>query len=250
MPAEPADAQRGERFVLREFGPSRPRQFERRDEAGGERRPPQFGPGMGREEIVQLDPVERYPQHGRYPVERAFQRHDRAVRHMVDARSGARLDPAIGLDQRVGIAGPHGAAIGSEALGRSALEHVAPDPVARQQLRRRFAHRAQTLQPQLQPGGQFVRIGFLAFVARQQQRRFEVGEPGGHHEVIGRQFEPEILRLFDMGEVLVDERQDRNLAQVDLLPPREVQQQIERTFPAIEFEIQRLRLAPGCRFIG
>src|SRR5690606_29795563 len=36
--------------------------------------------------------------------------------------------------------------------------------------------------------------------------------------------------------------EDGNPAQVDLLPPREIKQQVERAFPAVEFKIKRIVL--------
>ena len=74
---------------------------------------------------------------------------------------------------------------------------------------------------------------------RQQQARFEVGEPRRHHQIIGGELEPQLARRLDEGEILVGERQDRNLGEVDLLLARQRQQQIERAFEALDVDDQR-----------
>ena len=61
----------------------------------------------------------------------------------------------------------------------------------------------------------------IAVALRQQQARFEVGEPRRHHQIVGGELEPQRARLLDEGEILVGERQDRDLRQVDLLLARE-----------------------------
>ena len=75
---------------------------------------------------------------------------------------------------------------------------------------------------------------------RQQQARLEIGEPRRHHEIVGGKFEPQLARLLDEGEILVGERQDRDLREIDLLLARERQQQIERAFEALDIDDQRL----------
>ena len=45
-------------------------------------------------------------------------------------------------------------------------------------------------------------------------------------------------------QILVGQRQDRNLGEIDLLLPRQRQQQIERAFIALDVDDQR-RLAVG-----
>jgi hypothetical protein len=46
---------------------------------------------------------------------------------------------------------------------------------------------------------------------------------------------------------LVDESQDGNLAQIDLLPPRKIEQQVKRAFPPVELKIELVfgRAVPG-----
>src|SRR5262249_36193867 len=88
-------------------------------------------------------------------------------------------------------------------------------------------------------------LGALAFGCvrfRQQQARLQIGEPCRHHEIICGQLEPELARLLDEGEILVRERQDGNFGEVDLLLAREREQEVERTFEALDIDHQR-RLA-------
>ena len=86
---------------------------------------------------------------------------------------------------------------------------------------------------------------------RQQQPRFQVGEPRRHHQVIGGEFEPHFARRLDEGEVLVGKRENGNLGEIDLLLARQRQQQIERAFEALDIDDQRRlvgRRAPAARF--
>ncbi len=84
---------------------------------------------------------------------------------------------------------------------------------------------ADRLQP-LEPQRQRVRhvLGALALRRvriRQQQARLQIGEPGRHHQIVGGEFEPQLARLLDEGEILVGERQDRDLREIDLLLARQ-----------------------------
>ena len=65
---------------------------------------------------------------------------------------------------------------------------------------------------------------------RQQQPRFQVGEPRRHHEIVGGKLEAELSRRLDEREILVGQRQDRDLGEIDLLLARQRQQQVERAF--------------------
>ena len=78
----------------------------------------------------------------------------------------------------------------------------------------------------------------------QQQPRFQEREPGRHHEVIGSQFEADLSRGLDERQVLIGQRQDRNLGEIDLLLPRQRQEQVERTLIAFDVDHER-RLAIG-----
>ena len=74
---------------------------------------------------------------------------------------------------------------------------------------------------------------------RQQQPRFQIGEPRRHHQIVGGELEPQLPRLLDEGEVLLGQRQDRNLGEIDLLLAGQRQQQVERAFEALDVDDQR-----------
>src|SRR5215471_491563 len=80
---------------------------------------------------------------------------------------------------------------------------------------------------------------------RQQEARFQVSEPGRHDEVVGRDLEVQKALPRDEGEILVRERQDRDLPEIDLLLARQSQQQIDRTLIPVEFEHQLLGARRG-----
>src|SRR5690606_31818582 len=56
---------------------------------------------------------------------------------------------------------------------------------------------------------------------------------------IGGKLELQRLGALDVVEILIDQREDRDLPQIDLLPPREIEQQVQRPFPTVELEIER-----------
>jgi hypothetical protein len=74
---------------------------------------------------------------------------------------------------------------------------------------------------------------------RQQQSRFQIRQPRRHHEIIGGQFEPDFPGLLDEHQILISERQDRNLGEIDFLLSRQRQQQVERTLIALDVDDQR-----------
>ena len=59
----------------------------------------------------------------------------------------------------------------------------------------------------------------------------------GRHPAVPPPLRPGALDKF---EVLIDQREDRDLAEIDLLPPREIEQEVERAFPAVNGEGQRV----------
>jgi hypothetical protein len=130
---------------------------------------------------------------------------------------------------------------GAQPFGRAPGEDVAAQHVAAHQLFGGLAHGFQPLQPPAQPLGEVIRVRVGRFLARKQQGGFQIGEPGRHHEIVGSNLQPQGPCLRDKGEILFDERQDRDGGQVDLLVPRQRQQQVERALPAFEADDQGLR---------
>ena len=78
----------------------------------------------------------------------------------------------------------------------------------------------------------------------QQQPRFQEREPRRHHQIVGGKLEPDFSGRLDEDEILIGQRQDGNLGEIDLLLPRQRQQQVERALIALDIDDQR-RLAIG-----
>src|SRR5947208_2229355 len=66
--------------------------------------------------------------------------------------------------------------------------------------------------------------------------------PSGNHEITGGKIQTTFARRIDEGEILVGKLQDGDAREVDLLPPRQLQQQIARAFETLDIEGER-RLA-------
>jgi hypothetical protein len=54
----------------------------------------------------------------------------------------------------------------------------------------------------------FVRARLHLRVLGQEQARFEVSEPGRHHEIVGRHLEAEPPGVRDECQILLDQRED------------------------------------------
>ncbi len=101
----------------------------------------------------------------------------------------------------------------------------------------RLADRLELAEPLRERVGEFGGVGLGRLRrGRQQQARLQVGEPGRHDQIVGREFEPLLARGLDEEEILLGERQDGDAGQVDLLPPGELQQQVERTLEPVEID--------------
>ena len=132
-----------------------------------------------------------------------------------------------------------------DRLRRAAGEDVPAEPVALAELPRGFADGLEPAQAQGERRREVVGARLLALRRLgQQQPRFQVGEPGRHHEIVGRKFEPQPAGLLDEGEVLLGERQDRDAVEIDLLPAGEFEQQVERSLEPVDVDAQR-RFAVG-----
>ena len=73
---------------------------------------------------------------------------------------------------------------------------------------------------------------------RQQQPRFQEREPRRHHQIIRGQLEANFSRRLNEHQILVGQRQDRNLGEIDLLLPRQRKQQVERALIALDVDNQ------------
>src|SRR5262249_28853347 len=180
---------------------------------------------------------------------RLFQRPHRALPDVPCADCGALPLLRIGLEQVVDIS-LVGALPGDPyRLWSAAHEHVAAKSLARHEMGRDFTHGMQALQPEgkecgkLRPG----RLTFLGLLGRKQELRFEKSEPGCHDEIVGGDLKADAARLGDEVEILLGEREDGDLGDVDLLRAGEREQKIERAFEALDIDHQRVarpRLEP------
>jgi len=77
---------------------------------------------------------------------------------------------------------------------------------------------------------------------RQQKARFQIGEPGRHHQIVGGDLEAQLALPSDKVEVLIGEGQDRDFGEIDLLFAGQREQQIDRPFVPVEVEHELLGL--------
>ena len=132
-----------------------------------------------------------------------------------------------------------------DGFGIAARKNIALQLRAVHQPVRCFANGLQPAQPVGQRsrhflGARSVRRGGLG----QQQPRFQERQPGRHHQIIGGKLKADLSGRLDEHEILVGQRQNRNLGEIDLLLPRQRQQQVERPLIALDVDDQR-RLAVG-----
>ena len=114
-------------------------------------------------------------------------------------------------------------------------------------------HRFQALEAELQQRRHHLagRL-FVAGRLRHHQPALEVGQPRRHHEIVGGDLDALFADGLDEAQILLGERQHRNLREVDLLAPRQVEQQVEWALVAVNVDIhdfvvggrRRLRLDP------
>ena len=131
------------------------------------------------------------------------------------------------------------------ASGIAARKNVALQLRAVHQPVRRFANGLEPAQPVGERGRHFLGARpFRGGGFGQQQPRLQEGEPRRHHQIIGGKFEADFAGRLDEDEILIGQRQDGNLGEIDLLLPRQRQQQVERALIALDVDDQR-RLAIG-----
>jgi len=64
--------------------------------------------------------------------------------------------------------------------------------------------------------------------------RFEFHERGGHDEELARELDVDRVELREKAHVLLGDRRDRDVVQVDLVAPDQVQEQIHGAFERVE----------------
>ncbi len=209
---------------------------------------PSTGEGLYSSRIfVEHGPVRLDAQERRQPLARLLDGPDDAPAPFHLGHGVALALLGIGLqkveDARLVDARPHDA----NAFRQAAREKIDAEALTAHQARERFAHRFQPLQTEgelsgkLLPGRPILRLLLLG----QQQFRFEVGEPGGHHEIIGGDLQAKLAGGVDIGEILLGEVEDRNLGQIDFLVSGQHEQQVERAFEAVEFKKQDIGVVFG-----
>ena len=75
--------------------------------------------------------------------------------------------------------------------------------------------------------------------AGQQEPRLQEREPGRHDQIVGGELEPLLARGLDEQQILLGERQDGDAGEIDLLPARELEQQVERALEPVEVDRER-----------
>ena len=209
-------------------------------------------------ERVEMHPLGRaLSQQGLQPVARLLDGPDGAPGHDMHALDGLLALVRVRLEEVEDHRRVLAHADGAHALRLPAGEHVAAEPVAGHELAGGVAHGLQPHQAERQAGGQLLaaRLVLRALLARQQQPRLEEGEPGGHHQVVGGERQPELQRALDELQVLLGQRQHRDLGEVHLLRARERQQEVERAFETLQIDDQGLvragqigRIVPALEF--
>jgi hypothetical protein len=120
----------------------------------------------------------------------------------------------------------HVAHVGLEALGHEG---------------RRLLERAVVQQPGVQQvaglQGDLVQLGVV--LARQQARRLQLDQGGGHHQELGRRVEVDRVQVAQDGQVLVGDLRDRDVVDVDLVPRDELQQEVEGPLEGADGDVVR-----------
>ena len=87
-----------------------------------------------------------------------------------------------------------------------------------------------------------LELGFelepLLLVPRQQHDRLDVDEPGGHLEELAGDLEVLFLQRADMGQILLEQGGNLDVADVQLVLLDEEEQKVERAFKLLRFKQQ------------
>ena len=76
---------------------------------------------------------------------------------------------------------------------------------------------------------------------RQQHARLDLGQHGGHHQILRRQLQIDRLHQFHVLHVLMRNLGNRYVEDLQILPADQVEQQVERPLERLEEHLQRLR---------
>src|SRR5271166_696179 len=221
-------------------------QFERRREGRGAGAAAHPGIEAGLEQpFVERGPVASAADQSRERLARVGERPDLA---RLEAHPGAgvllRLT-GIGGEKIVEIGFVNGAAGDLHRLRRAAGEEVASKPRTVHEELRRLTDGFEIAQALRERVGEFggIRLRRLRGSGK-QEAGLQIGEPSGHHQIVGGQLQPQLARRLDEQQVLLGESEDRNPGEIHLLPPGELQQKIKRAFEAVEIHREG-RIAGG-----
>src|SRR5450830_526543 len=230
-----AHVNRRERLFLMDFGDTLAHQFERGGKRGCKHR--------GREcrlhhiadqEAVDPRPVRRLPDQTLERGARFGQRPDRALLEAHARKQAALALRGISAEQIVERRRPFRPLDLGNRLRRAACEYVAIELRPSHQACRHLAERFQPAQTVGQRQRHiFCARSFAGCCFWQQQPRFQVSEPGRHHQIIGGKFEPQLPRRLDESEILIGQRQDRYFREIHFLLARQTKQQIVRALEAL-----------------
>jgi hypothetical protein len=122
---------------------------------------------------------------------------------------------------------PHSALLAFDGYGLSAREHVDTEAMAADEHLRSLSDLGKALKSQSELDREIIGLSdLLRRRSREDQLRFQECEPGGHDEVIGRDFDPQFADAIDEGEVLVNKREDRDFCEIDFLSPCQIEEQV------------------------
>ena len=82
--------------------------------------------------------------------------------------------------------------------------------------------------------------GLIALRSRQQHPRLDLGESRGHQQVFARKFQLQHLHQLDVAHVLPRDLGDRNIEDVEVLAPDQIQQHVQRPFKGLQEHFERL----------
>ena len=83
-------------------------------------------------------------------------------------------------------------------------------------------------------------------MARQQHRCFDIYKPGGHLQKFAGDFQVVLPHRVNIGQILLEQRRNLNIADIELMLLNQIQKQIERAF---KFARLKLRLFHAHRII-
>jgi hypothetical protein len=82
----------------------------------------------------------------------------------------------------------------------------------------------------------------LPWAAWQEEFRFEKGQPGRHHKIVGRQVEALFPRRLHEQQILVGQVEDGDLRKIDLALARQGEEQVKRSPESIKVDDERVGL--------